>query len=64
MSKNQKKKSNLKLSILLLILLLIVLTASTYAWFTANQTVTVESIDVNIEAKNGLQISTNAVDWK
>lgn len=64
MSKKSKEKNNLKLSILLLILLLIVLTASTYAWFTANQTVTVESIDVNIEAKNGLQISTNAVDWK
>ena len=64
MSKNQKKKSNLKLSILLLILLLIVLTASTYAWFTANQTVTVDSVDVHIEAQNGLQISTNATDWK
>ena len=64
MSKNQKKKNNLKLSILLLILLLLVLIASTYAWFTANQTVTVDSVDVHIEAQNGLQISTNATDWK
>lgn len=64
MSKNQKKKNNLKLSILLLILLLVVLIASTYAWFTANQTVTVDSVDVHIEAQNGLQISTNATDWK
>ena len=64
MSKKSKEKNNLKLSILLLILLLIVLIASTYAWFTANQTVTVDSVDVHIEAQNGLQISTNATDWK
>ena len=56
MGKNQKKKNNLKLAILLLILLLMVLIASTYAWFTANQTVTVDSVDVHIEAQNGLQI--------
>lgn len=64
MGKSQKKKNNLKLAILLLILLLMVLIASTYAWFTANQTVTVDSVDVHIEAQNGLQISTNATDWK
>ena len=42
----------------------IVLTASTYAWFTANKTVTVESIDVNVSTSQGLQISTDASNWK
>lgn len=64
MSKKSKRKNNLKLSIILLILLLILLIASTYAWFTANQTVSIDSIDVHIEAQNGLQISTDASNWK
>ena len=64
MSKKSKRKNNLKLSILLLLLLLMVLIASTYAWFTANQTVTVDAVNVHIEAQNGLQISTDASKWK
>ncbi len=62
--KQSKRKINLKSAILLLLLLAILLTASTYAWFTANRTVTVDDIDVNIAAQNGLQISANGVDWK
>lgn len=64
MSKNTKRKGNLKYSILLLLLLAILLITSTYAWFTANQTVKVSSLDVNVEAKNGLQISADAQNWK
>lgn len=64
MSKNTKRKGNLKYSILLLLLIAILLITSTYAWFTANQTVKVSSLDVNVEAKNGLQISADAVKWK
>ena len=62
-----KKKSNRKKLnglILLLIISIIMLGTTTYAWFTANQVVTINSIDVNVEASNGLQISTNASQWK
>ncbi len=59
-----KRKIDLKSAILLLLLLAVLLTATTYAWFTANKTVTVTDIDVNIAAQNGLQISANGVDWK
>lgn len=62
--KESKRKIDLKSAILLLLLLAVLLTASTYAWFTANKTVTVDDIDVRIEAQNGLQISANGVDWK
>lgn len=62
--RENKRKVDLKSAILLLLLLAILLTASTYAWFTANKTVTVDDIDVRIEAQNGLQISANGVDWK
>ena len=62
--RENKRKIDLKSAILLLLLLAVLLTASTYAWFTANKTVTVDDIDVRIEAQNGLQISANGVDWK
>lgn len=65
MSKKTKKdKKDAKSSILLLLILAIVLIASTYAWFTSNQTVTVQQLEVNVEARNGLQISTDAINWK
>ena len=64
MTKKSKRKNNLKESIILLILLILLLVSSTYAWFTANQTVTISTIDVNIAAANGLQISTDADAWK
>lgn len=62
--KSSKRKASIKSSILLLLLIAILLIASTYAWFTANKTVTISSLNVNVEAQNGLQISTDAVKWK
>ena len=46
------------------ILTLIGLTTSTYAWFTSNYTVTVQTIDVNVSSGSGIQISTDAETWK
>lgn len=64
MSKKSKEKKNLKSSLLVLLLIAILLIASTYAWFTANRVVSISSLDVQVEASNGLQISTDAVNWK
>lgn len=64
MNKQNKRKNDLRASILLLLIVLILLITSTYAWFTANQTVTVSTLDVHIEAQNGIQISTDATTWK
>ena len=64
MSKNRKRKANLKSSILILLLMAILLTASTYAWFTANKTVRVSTLNVNVQAQNGLQISADGEKWK
>ena len=64
MSKKSKRKNNLKESIILLLLLVLLLVSSTYAWFTANKTVTISTLDVNIAAQNGLQISTDGETWK
>ena len=43
---------------------LVGLSMSTYAWFTSNFTVSVQQIDVNVSSGAGIQISTNASDWK
>lgn len=64
MNKKGKRKSDLRSSIILLLILLLLLISSTYAWFTANQVVTISTLDVHIEAQNGLQISTDATTWK
>jgi len=62
--KQKKKEYNLKHSILLLLLLAVFLIVASYAWFTSNQVVTVSSLDVQVEAKNGLQISVDGTNWK
>lgn len=49
---------------LMLIVTAISLTTASYAWFTENTTVTVDSIDVNVSAANGIQVSVDAVNWK
>lgn len=61
---NKRKTKSFKSSILLLLLMAVLLISSTYAWFTANTTVTVSSIDVHVGAVNGLQISTDGATWK
>ena len=67
MSSNKEKKDKKKrLSSLLLMLFLtiILLTTSTYAWFTSNRNVQIANIDVNVTAADGIQISTDAENWK
>lgn len=63
-NKRKNKKRKLLLALLMLLLTFVTLSTSTYAWFTANKTVTVNSINVNVAATNGLQVSVNAIEWK
>ena len=64
MAKRKSSKKKVTSLILLLLLSIVMLGTTTYAWFTANQVVTINSINVKVEASNGLQISTNAAQWK
>lgn len=67
MAKNGKKNNNKRRLLLLLVLLLVsvlMLSAATYAWFTSNQTVNVDTLEVKVRSVNGLQISADAIDWK
>lgn len=61
---NKKKSRKILLSLILVLFIGIILTASTYTWFTANKTVTVNQLDVNVSTSTGLQVSVDAKDWK
>ena len=62
--RQNKKRKRLRTLILLLFLTIIMFGTSTYAWFTANRVVTIESINVHVETSDGLQISTDGTTWK
>ncbi len=62
--KRNQRKTGVLTTLMLLLLTLILLVTSTYAWFTSNQTVTIGTIDVNVRASNGLQISVDAETWQ
>ena len=62
--KDERKRKKFRSLILLLFLTIVMFGASTYAWFTANRVVNIESIDVHVETSDGLQISTNGSTWK
>ena len=62
--RRKDKKKRLLLLLLLLLITGIVLGSSTYAWFTANKTVAVNDIQVNVAAENGIQISVDGTSWK
>lgn len=64
--KERQKRRKYRLLILLLLMFGTgtMLATSTYAWFTSNKNVSVETLKVNIEAKNGIQISADGTKWK
>lgn len=64
---NKKRRRNYRRILILFIMLLITavsVAGTSYAWFTANKTVTVGTLTVNVEAQNGIQISADGTNWK
>ena len=48
----------------MLLLTGVALSTATYAWFTANTLIQLGQIDVRVQATNGIQVSTDATNWK
>lgn len=63
MKKNLGKKALLP-AIAMVLASVIALSGVTYAWFTTGNTAQVESLDVNVQTANGIQISLDAANWK
>lgn len=55
-----------KVFYLLLLLLLtgVMLSTSTYAWFTTNRIVTIDTLNVKVQSEGSLEISVDGINWK
>lgn len=64
--KKRENNRNLRLRALLIILLIcaVVFISSTYAWFTSNKEVSIQTIEVNVKTSAGIQISADGENWK
>ena len=64
--KRKEKRRNKRMLLLLLLLFMTgtMLVTSTYAWFTSNETVRVDTITVNVKAEGGIQLSADGTNWK
>lgn len=64
--KRKKQEKEIKKIFLLLLILFtgVFLASSTYAWFTVNRIVYVDSLNVRVEAQGGIEISADAKTFK
>lgn len=61
MKKENKKHRRLLIPLFFSTFLLL---TTTYAWFSANRMVSIDSLNVHVQTDGGLEVSTNAIDWK
>ena len=63
---NENKSRNYKMIYLLILAFftVVMLSSSTYAWFTSNRVVTINTINVHVAAAGGLEISADGTTWK
>lgn len=62
--KREKKRNKLFLMTIWLLFVAILLATSTYAWFSTNKIVYINSLNVNVRAEGGIEISADALKWK
>ncbi len=62
MTKDNKKRR--KIALIPLFFSFVLLITTTYAWFSANRVVSIETLDVHVQAEGGIEVSTDANDWK
>ena len=61
--RSRRSKRKMNSMILALLLSAVMLIMSTYAWFSANRTVSIDGITAKVSAAEGLQISLDAKTW-
>lgn len=65
-TEQRKRNSNKRLFWMLILLFLtsIMLGTTSYAWFTSNRIVSVDSLNVHVQAQGGIEISVDGSNWK
>lgn len=65
-NKKKKKQNGYRKFYLLILVLLsgIMLSTTTYAWFTVNRIVSINSLNVRVESQGGIEISADGTNWK
>lgn len=58
------KNKKIIIAFAMLLLTGVALSTASYAWFTANTQIQLGKIDVQVQATNGIQVSTDANNWK
>ncbi len=60
------KKINKKIKRLLVMIFItsIYLSTAAYSWFSTNRTVYISELSIKVKAQGGIEISTDAKDWK
>ena len=61
---NRTKKRKRTFALLLLFLTFILFITTTYAWFSTNRVVGIDTLNVHVQADGGLEVSTDAVNFK
>lgn len=62
--RKEEKKNRQKVLLVWLFLTGLLLTMTTYAWFSTNRIFEIESFDIQVASKGGIEVSTDAIDWK
>lgn len=71
MAKNKKKETNNNrrnnrkkiLLFIIMLLLMAVFGTVTYAWFSSNMKLNIDTMDININTMSGIQVSANGINW-
>ena len=60
----ENRKGNLLTAFFMVLICFVTLITASYAWFTQNTGVVLDNITINVKAKGGIQISSEAATWK
>lgn len=60
----KKEDKRRKLASFPLFFSFILFITTSYAWFSSNRVVSIDSLDVHVQADGGLEVSTDAINWK
>lgn len=62
-TKKEKERRRRALLLFIILFLIVILSTVTYAWFSSNMRLTIETMDINIDTMSGIQVSADGIKW-